>query len=397
MTKAYRDASFLKIVTLLMTIFIIWISPAWAVQDGNVATVHAVGGSHIRGADMSASRNAAISQSLISAVIEVLTDMVPPETVEGHFQVISENILSQTDQFIRDYKMLTESTHGKQHRVLVRATVSVQRMEKVLKQSGIYIGEKIYPKVLYCIAEKQVNDLNFDYWWGGRHMGRTGTASAAISRVSEKKGLVVIRPETTLSMVADTYQLSVPEAVSLGGEMQADVVVIGEAIAEDAANTIDSTLQSYRGSVFLRAYRVLNSKEIGQSRQVAIASAADPLSGGTGALEKASLLAGEDLSAQIVDTWFTEGAGASKIELFVEGISGNIANFVKLRGALSSMSGVDSVQRKEMQSDTAVLLVDYQGNVRALSDALMRQSFDTFSLRIAAPEANTLRLQLVQR
>lgn len=397
MSKVYRTATIHKVLPLLLAIFFGWMSSAWADQSGTVATVYAVGGSHIRGADMSASRNAAIAQSLNSAVIEVLTDMVPPESVEGHFQVISENILSQTDQFIRDYKMLTESTHGKQHRVLVRATVSVQRMEKVLKQSGIYVGQKTYPKVLYCIAEKQVNDLNFQYWWGDQYMGRMGTASEAISRVSEKKGLVVISPETTFSTLADSPQLSVSEAVYLGREMQADVVVIGEATAEEAANTIGSTLQSYRGSVLLRAYRVLNSKEIGQTRQVAIASAADSLSGGNGALEKASLLAGEDLSAQIVNIWFTEGAGASKVEIYVEGISGNIANFVKFRGALSSMSGVDSVQRKEMQSDTAVLLVDYQGNVRALAEALMRQSFDTFSLNIAEPEANTLRLQLVTR
>lgn len=397
MSKAYRDATCIKIVRLLTAILLLWMPSAWADQDGKAATVHAVGGSHISGADMSASRNAAIAQSLISAVIEVLTEMVPPETFEGHFQVISENILSQTDQFIRDYKMLTESTHGKQHRVLVRATVSVQRMEKVLKQSGIYVGQKTYPKVLYCIAEKQANDLNFQYWWGGHYMGRFGTAGTAISRISEEKGLVVIRPGTTLPMVADSARLSVPEAISLGRELQADVVVIGEAVADEAANTIGSTLQSYRGSVLLRAYGVLNSKEIGQARQVAVASAADPLSGGNAALEKASLLAGEELTAQILSTWFTEGAGASKVEIFVQGISGNIANFVKFRGALSSMSGVDSVQRKEMQSDTAVLLVDYQGNVRALADALLRQSFDTFSLKIAEPEANTLRLQLVTR
>jgi hypothetical protein len=397
MSKVYRDATYLKIVPVLLATLFLWMPSAWAGQDGKVATVHAVGGSHIRGADMSASRTTAIAQSLISAVIEVLTDLVPPETVEGHFQVISENILSQTDQFIRDYKMLTESTHGKQHRVLVRATVSVRRLEQVLKQSGIYVGQKTYPKVLYCIAEKQVNDLDFQYWWGGQHMGRIGIAGTAIRRISEQKGLVVINPETTLPMLENSSLLTIPEAVSLGREMQADVVVIGEAVAEEAANTIGSTLQSYRSSVLLRAYRVLNSTEIGQARQVAMASAADPLSGGNGALEKASLLAGEDLSAQIVNTWFTEGAGASKIEIFVQGISGNIANFVKFRGALSSMSGVDSVQRKEMQSDTAVLLVDYQGNVRALADALMRQSFDTFSLSIEEPEASTLRLRLVAR
>jgi hypothetical protein len=58
---------------------------------------------------------------------------------------------------------------------------------------------------------------------------------------------------------------------------------------------------------------------------------------------------------------------------------------------------VDSVQRKEMQLDTAVLLVDYQGNVGALADALMRQNFDTYSLNILESEENALRIQLVPR
>jgi hypothetical protein len=59
------------------------------------------------------------------------------------------------------------------------------------------------------------------------------------------------------------------------------------------------------------------------------------------------------------------------------------------------MSGVDSVQRKEMLPDNAVLLVDYQGSIQALADALKRQTFDTFSLNIVAPEGNTIRVQLV--
>jgi hypothetical protein len=61
------------------------------------------------------------------------------------------------------------------------------------------------------------------------------------------------------------------------------------------------------------------------------------------------------------------------------------------------MSGVDDIQRKEMQADTAVLLVSYQGNARALADELRRLSFETFSLNIANPEGNTIRLQIVPR
>jgi hypothetical protein len=397
MDRVCGNPYFTKIVPALMMALLLCVPSVWARQDERLSTVYAIGSSRIHGADMSASRNGAIEASLVSAVTKVLTEIAPPNTVVGHFQVISENILTQTDQFIVDYKMLTEATHSKEHRVMVRATVSVQRLKKSLKNFGIYVGRQSYPSVLYCIAEKQVNDLNYQYWWGGRQGWRAGTVTSALNRLSEEKGLVVIQPKATSLQGTYAAELSVPEALALGRQMQADVVVIGQAQAQEAANTIGATLESFRGSVQARAYRVENGMEIGYTRQVSMEAAAEPMSGGKGALEKASQLAGEELAAQIVKAWFTGGTGASKIELQVEGISGNIANFVKFRGALSSMSGVDSVQRKQIQSDTAVLLVDYQGNVQALADALLRQSFDTFSLSIAEPGENTLRLKLVAR
>ncbi|MGD9368144.1 MAG: hypothetical protein PVH87_20755 [Desulfobacteraceae bacterium] len=397
MGKAYGDAFRAKMVCFLLGVLFFCVSPVWAGGDQRVTTIHAVGSSKIRGADMSASRNEAIAASLVAAVTKVVTEIMPPDTVVGHFQVINERVFAKTDQFILDYKMLTESTHARQHRVMVRARVSVQRIKDTLKKSGIYVGKRTYPSVLICIAEKQINDVNYQYWWGGQQFWRAGVATETVTHISKEKGLVTINPRIDPSRKAYSPQLSVPEAVALGREMQADVVVVGQAFTEEAANTMESTLQSFRGNILARAYRVLNGNEIGQVNQVSMSTAADPLTGTKDALEKASALAGEQLAAQIVNAWFSEGAGSSKVELLVEGLSGNIANFVKFRGALSTMSGVDSVQRKEMQLDTAVLLVDYQGNVGALADALMRQNYDTFSLNILEPEGNTIRIKLVAR
>jgi hypothetical protein len=89
--------------------------------------------------------------------------------------------------------------------------------------------------------------------------------------------------------------------------------------------------------------------------------------------------------------------GKSKIEIQVNGISGHMAAFVQFRGAMGTMSGVDDIQRKEMQSDTAVLVVDFQGSARSLADGLRRQRFDTFDLNIAEPEGNVIRLQIMPR
>ncbi len=397
MAKAPCGAFYLKAgLTVLIALF--YSCPSvWADQARQVSTVYAVGSSHIRAADMSAGRNKAIADSLVVAVTQVLNDLMPPETMEGNFQVLGESILSQTDQFIVDYKMLTEATHAGTHRVMVKATVSVRRLKEALKQSGIYIGQKQYPKILFCIAEKQVGDMGYQYWWSGQSFLRAGVATEVVAKISKEKGFVIVTTRTGQSLKAYPPELSVPEAVALGQQLQAEVVVIGQAVAEETPNTMGASLRSFRGTVAARAYSVRNGQEIGQTQQIAAVTGDDPVSGGREAINNAALTAGEELAAQVAAAWFSKGVGSSKIEIHVEGISGHISDFVKLRGPMGVMSGMDSVQRKEMQSDTAILLVDYQGNARALADALMRQGFDTFGLNIAEPEGNTIRLQIVPR
>ena len=139
-----------------------------------------------------------------------------------------------------------------------------------------------------------------------------------------------------------------------------------------------------------------DSQEIGQIEQVATATDSDP-NAGQAALEAAALLAGDGLASQMVSAWFSAESGASNIEIQVEGISGKMFAFVKFRGALITMSGVDGVQQKEMKADTAVLSVNFQGNRQALADALMRQHFDAFSVEIAGMENNAIRLRLIPR
>ncbi len=397
MAKAPWRAFNIKAGLTALAVLFLSCALAWAGQDQRVATVYAIGSSRIRGADMSAGRNEAVADSLVVAVTQVLNELMPPETMEGHFQALSESILPRTDQFVADYKMLTESTHGSTHRVMVKVNVSVQRLKEALKHAGIYIGKKKFPRILYCIAEKQVGDVGYQYWWNGQSVWRAGVATEAIAKTAREKGFVLVAPHMDRSMTAYPPELSVPEAVALGQQMQAEVVVVGQAVAEETPNTMGASLRSFRATVAARAYSVRNGREIGQAQQVAVATGDDPKSGGREALGNAALTAGEELTAQIAETWFSKGVGSSKIEVHVEGISGHIADFVKFRGAIGVMSGVDSVQRKEMQADTAVLLVDYQGSARALVDALMRQSFDTFGLDIAEPQGNMIRLQIVPR
>jgi hypothetical protein len=396
MVKNIRVALWTRMAAMLAFLILCGGSLCTAQEQG-VTTVHAFGTGHIQGEDMSAGRDEAISASLAAAVTRVLTDIAPPDLVAGHFQDINESILSRTDQFILDYKPLAEYVQGKELRVMVRATVSTDRLKQALKKAGIYAGRQRYPRVLLCIAEKPADQTEFQFWWGGQRMEQAGPATLAMGKRLELKGFSLINPISISSRRGYSYQLSVPEAVALGEEMQADIVIIGTGVAEKTDETAGAAATTFRGRLAAQAFRVKDSQEIGRVEQVATATDPDPYAGGQAALESAALLAGDGLASQMVSAWFSTDSGASNIELRVEGISGKMYDFVKFRGALTTMSGVDGVQQKEMRADAAFLSVNFQGNRQALADALMRQHFDAFSVEIVGMEDNAIRLRLVPR
>jgi hypothetical protein len=377
---------------------IVWVAPVvWAQQGQGVTTVYTVGESPIRGDDMSASRQEAIASGLIAAVTDVLTDMVSQETLVSNFQILNETILSQAETYVRDYKVLTEATFNKRHRVMVQVSVSNQSLNSALKKRGIHVGRKPYPRVLFCIAEKESNTVNFQYWWGDAPDWQAGVATTAMGSILKDKGFVLVAPRKGQAVQNDPPELSVPEAVALGQQLRAQVVIVGQAVAEASSNTMGSADPSFRGTIMARAYWVDTSEEVAQSRRSAVIASQNSSAGAKEALQNASLLAGEDLALQIADAWFSRQSGRARTEITVEGVGGQIASFVKFRGALSTMSGVESVQLKEMMPDAAVLTVEYQGSAGTLAEGLMRQNFDTFSINIVETTARMIRLQLVAR
>ncbi|MFO7708476.1 MAG: hypothetical protein R6V84_09915 [Desulfobacterales bacterium] len=86
-------------------------------------------------------------------------------------------------------------------------------------------------------------------------------------------------------------------------------------------------------------------------------------------------------------------ADSTPVALTVVG-SGNLANFVKLRRALAAISGVATVQVKEMKPNEAILLVDFTGGGRELAAALALQAFDTFEVSVSEVQESALKVEL---
>ena len=343
-------------------------------------------------------RDQAIANSLVTAVGLAVADSLPVDTMVNRYQKLNQRIYENPGHFIQDYKVLTESQQANRYRVMVQATVSGDRIQSELTQSGILQIQKPMPSVLYFISEQSIENPFPQYWWG-RNMPYVNTAAeAAMTETMREKGFRVVEhgPQVQLMVgqtSADTPEIAVDEAVKLGLALHADVVVIGRTVAENA-NYMGSDVRSYRGSIIARAYLTKTGKEIASVIKTTVTAAADQTAGSRDALQDVGSQCAGDLAALIEDAWQKEGPAAYQIDIQLTGTR-NLANFVQFRRMLTSVSGVEDVQVKELKTDDAALSVSYRGKPRELADALMLNAFETFSINIHEVMPDRLKIQLI--
>jgi hypothetical protein len=128
--------------------------------------------------------------------------------------------------------------------------------------------------------------------------------------------------------------------------------------------------------------------------QTAVTTNTDETVGNRDALSSAGSLAGEELATQIAAAWQKEEKQTNMVEIMVEG-TGNLANFIKFRRVINNMPGVEGVQIKEIKSDQATIIVDYQGSAKEFADDLMLKTIESIGINIYEVSQNRLRIELI--
>jgi len=84
------------------------------------------------------------------------------------------------------------------------------------------------------------------------------------------------------------------------------------------------------------------------------------------------------------------------VKVLVDGTQ-NLSNFVLFRRVLSDIPGVEGIKIREMKADASTLMVGYAGTPKALADALILKTFDTFGININEVSESHLRIEIVSK
>ncbi|MBW1841328.1 MAG: hypothetical protein JRI75_06000, partial [Deltaproteobacteria bacterium] len=148
------------IAVFLFSILIVFsVGSVRAEEEALTKTVEVVGTGRIKGEDISTARGRSISNSLVSAVARVTADLLSLDARVRNFEVLNETLYSRTNEFVRDYKVLTSSASGDEYRVIVQVTVLMDRIEQALSNVGIQSGKRGMPRVLFFVTEQRLDDV----------------------------------------------------------------------------------------------------------------------------------------------------------------------------------------------------------------------------------------------
>ena len=168
--------------------------PLHAQESVQNKTFVVVGSADVLKGNVQTAREAAIKAGLVAAVARMTEEILKVEALVDNFPQVNELIYEQTDKYVRNYKVLTEtpSGSGKIYRVVVEAAVAGKKIAKQLSSEGILQGETKLPAVLFLIAEQNVKEILPQFWWGEGMDNFRSVSEQAATKVFQAKGYDVI-------------------------------------------------------------------------------------------------------------------------------------------------------------------------------------------------------------
>jgi hypothetical protein len=318
-----------------------------------------------------------------------------------NFSQLNQLLFDRKNTFIRDYKVLTEAARGKSYRVVVKATVSGEKISKELADAGILRTRTTLPRVLFLVAEKNVREPLPIFWWSAEDANFVSVSETSMAERLNEAGFEIIdhRSAREKPLVNwdnfDKPALTDQEAAALGASLKADVVILATSIASLSTNIMGSATRSFNGTLTGRAIRTDSAEPMLSFTRTAVAANEDDIIGGKEALANVGDLAGHKLAEQLAVVWQRQAGRPAVVELSIQG-TGHLGSYVKFRKALNTISGVEGIQVKEIKPNEATLLVEYKGKAKDLAAALMLQNFKSFGINISEVTDNSLQIELIK-
>jgi len=363
--------SLLRASALLMTC----LSPGLAAgAEGTSPGAALTGQAVIRGDDVVAAREEALQDAMRKAVTRAVTAELPPETLNTYVRrILEDRIYQRASRYVRRYTVALEEKAGALYHVTLEADLARHTLKREVQAILDALPQRPFLRALLLVSTEDPTP-------GAESVEET------LRKAWANEGVQLV----DLPAVDTVHPVDVPEvgtdlgdatAKKLGTLSGADVVVRGHGVAATETTKATLTLQALAtdGAV-IGTVSLPETTPVGEGPPRAAAPLQQLTREGAAALLELLLdRVGADPGAPILIRLTLTNVRRSR-------------DLKALAAALRAhVPGVRDVRQRSYRRKTAELEVVMLGSAKSLADALARQSFPNFTLKIKSVGEDAVR------
>ncbi len=170
----------------------------------------------------------------------------------------------------------------------------------LLLSPGIASSEE-QPSVMFMIAEQQIGQEIFIYWWGlfnreidikaqrfDMAVGETILKEEFLNEGFEVIDISNVSEKITVSEAYNIVDITKKSTIEIGKDVGADIVIKGKVIAKRGSTNTGSNVGTYMADITATAFQVKDGLVLGSGRANGVSRHISEVTGGSQAIEKAS-------------------------------------------------------------------------------------------------------------
>ncbi|MDI6755828.1 MAG: hypothetical protein QME78_15710 [Thermodesulfobacteriota bacterium] len=356
------------------------------------------------GSDMLIGKDRAIKDALVKAVEQAVGTMVSSETRVQNFQLLNDEIYTKTEGYVQSYKIIGENQGKNVYEVTIQAAVAIGSIKDKLDALGLLLSRVGKPRIMILIAEQNIGKTHYYYWWGlhrGEQADLAITENTIMDRFREK-GFDLVDHQAQSKNITVTPAFRVAElndraAITLGKQADAEVVIVGKALARSLGPIAGTAMKSTQANVSLRAIQTDTGSVLSSGSEHAAAVHIDEVTGGVEALKKASAKISEKMMDDIIKNFQKRVGATTLVQIIVNGLSSH-EDIRKFKNMLQGqVRGVEGVYERSFSGNVAKIELDIKGSAQSLSEEISRKSFKEFAVKVVGTTWNTIEIVVTPR
>ena len=368
-----------------------------AASGGDTVTIDAKGVASYYANDPARSRDEAIEAAQRAAVEQASGVIISTESQMRNFDLVSDEVLSQSKGFIRSYDVIQQGQDGPFFNVTIRAVVVkkdfIQNFENALENLYKRVGK---PRIMLVVQE--IENTSGDANAADKSDSALNVVEKEIRKILLKQGFTFIDARTlkkgsllNKARAGDANRDGLLDAARVS---KAELVMLGR--GRIGAKSMLQKFNIVEASVGLDVIRTDNGEVMASDVATGKGLHINEDTAAVTALQKAADEITPKIMEQVTYQWLKEKNEGQRIEMVVKGAS--FGDVVNLRRALgNTVKGVRKVRQKSFNNGVALLELESKDSPDRLAESLYDAEFEGFKLTIEDVTASTLTVKLVKQ